>query len=116
MEARAIYLTTLIDQAVVSDRDVIIHEDPFLRTCHNIPAESARGSAATSTQDDGEKHFSPGTIDSENEIRSFSIEIGRIHASHNPWILHRHASAGPIFATFVQVIVARRSTRIKSSI
>jgi len=36
---------TVIDVAVVSGRDMIIradHEDPFLRTRHDVPPESAR--------------------------------------------------------------------------
>lgn len=51
-------------------------------------------------QNDGENSF-PGTINSENEIRSFSIEIGRIHASHNPPEMDTTPArtAGPIFAT-----------------
>lgn len=92
MEARAIYLTTLIDLAVVSDRDVIIHEDPFLWTCHNIPSESAK------EQQRRIRRMMERTLFQEQSIPKMKSGhfLSKLDASthrtiHRRWILHRHA-------------------------
>jgi len=83
---RAIYLT-VIDVAVVSVRDIIIradYEDPFLRTRHDVPPESAREENGDEYAGRRRVGYSPGSILAlKMEIRSFSIKIGRIHASHD---------------------------------
>lgn len=56
-------------------------------------------------------------INSENEIRSFSIEIGRIHASHNPTEMDTTPvrTAGPIFY-LVEINSRKKKHTSKSSI
>ena len=77
----------MIDVAVVSARDIIIradHEDPFLRTRHDVPPESAREENGDEYAGRRRVGYSPGSILAlKMEIRSFSIKIGRIHASHD---------------------------------
>lgn len=61
---RAIYLT-VIDVAVVSGRDMIIradHGDPFLRTRHDVPPESAREENEDVHVERRREGYSPGSI------------------------------------------------------